>query len=115
MTEAAPGVLFTPPGTGDTSARSAGVPHFFTDVALGRPVGDPPTGELLIRGPNLFDRPVATLDPAEVRRHFETRLARGKVPRYVRFVDELPRTTTGKIRRAELRHLASENVPEGEP
>lgn len=39
---------------------------------------------------------------AQVRRVVSDNLARHKVPRDVEFVDELPRTMTGKIRRAEL-------------
>jgi acyl-coenzyme A synthetase/AMP-(fatty) acid ligase len=35
------------------------------------------------------------------------------VPRRLEFVDALPRTETGKIRRAALRELASSNSPGG--
>lgn len=43
------------------------------------------------------------LDPAELIRHLEPRLARFAIPRYVEIVDELPMTENGKIRKAELR------------
>jgi crotonobetaine/carnitine-CoA ligase len=36
-------------------------------------------------------------------RHLEPRLARFAIPRYLEFVDELPLTDTGKIRRWDLR------------
>jgi O-succinylbenzoic acid--CoA ligase len=38
----------------------------------------------------------------ELRRHCATRLARYKVPKQVRFVSSLPRTSSGKLRRREL-------------
>lgn len=39
----------------------------------------------------------------ELQAHVRTRLAAHEVPRRVEFVDDLPRTTTGKIMRRELR------------
>ena len=42
----------------------------------------------------------------EVREHVKANLARYKVPRDVVFLDELPRTATGKILKRELRNLA---------
>ena len=44
----------------------------------------------------------------ELQEHVRTRLAPYEVPRTVEFVDELPLTVTGKIRRAELRRLEAE-------
>jgi fatty-acyl-CoA synthase len=44
----------------------------------------------------------ASLTAAEVKAHVRDHLARYKVPRTVAFVDELPRTTTGKLRRRDL-------------
>jgi acyl-CoA synthetase (AMP-forming)/AMP-acid ligase II/NAD(P)-dependent dehydrogenase (short-subunit alcohol dehydrogenase family) len=38
----------------------------------------------------------------ELRAYVRTRLARHKVPREIRFVDEIPRTSTGKVKRHEL-------------
>jgi fatty-acyl-CoA synthase len=60
MTEASPGVLMAM-GHGTLERPvSAGVPHFFTDVALRRKDGiitsGPGQGELLIRGPNVLRR-----------------------------------------------------------
>lgn len=58
MTEGAPGVFMATPEGGAERPTSAGVPHFFVDVALGTAEGDtsdpPGVGELLIRGPNVF-------------------------------------------------------------
>ncbi|WP_017624862.1 crotonase/enoyl-CoA hydratase family protein [Nocardiopsis chromatogenes] len=204
MTEAAPGVSMEaalPDG-----APSAGAPHFFTDTALLGPDGRPApadgggTGELLVRGPNVFpgywNRPVeeagfltdggapggpgdwfrtgdavragdgllhvvdrvkdvyisggenvypaeveavlselpqvaaaavvgrpderwgeagvafieaapgVAADPAPIREHLEARLARFKLPKEVVFVDELPRTASGKVLRHRLRARA---------
>lgn len=47
-------------------------------------------------------RPGSELTEAEVLAHVRRRLARYKVPREVTFLDVLPRTTTGKLRRTEL-------------
>ena len=55
--------------------------------------------------------PLAVVVPAEgrepseqeIRAHLEGRLARYKIPKSVRFVDELPRTASGKIRKIEVR------------
>jgi fatty-acyl-CoA synthase len=42
-------------------------------------------------------------DADELRGFVKSNLARYKVPRDVVFVDELPRTATGKVRKRELR------------
>jgi fatty-acyl-CoA synthase len=36
------------------------------------------------------------------------KLARHKIPRYVRTIDEFPMTITGKVRKVELREMAVE-------
>jgi fatty-acyl-CoA synthase len=46
-----------------------------------------------------------TLDEALVKDHVRANLARYKVPREVRFLDELPRNATGKLLRQELAGL----------
>jgi acyl-CoA synthetase (AMP-forming)/AMP-acid ligase II len=49
-------------------------------------------------------RPEATLSLADVRAHFSTAgIARHKTPERLEIVDSLPRTATGKARKAELR------------
>jgi fatty-acyl-CoA synthase len=47
-------------------------------------------------------RPGAALTQAEAKAYVRDHLARYKVPRTVAFVDALPRTTTGKLRRLDL-------------
>ncbi len=42
---------------------------------------------------------------AALQQHVRTRLAGHEVPRRVEFVEDLPRTTTGKIMRRALRDL----------
>jgi acetyl-CoA synthetase len=44
----------------------------------------------------------------ELKDHVRRRLAAYQYPRIVKFVDELPLTTSGKINRAELRRRAQE-------
>lgn len=44
----------------------------------------------------------------DVRAHLENRIARYKIPKRVEVVDELPRTASGKIRKAELRQTYSD-------
>ncbi len=46
----------------------------------------------------------ATVDPAALDAHCRDRMASFKRPRYIRVVDELPKTATGKIKRFELRN-----------
>jgi len=46
-----------------------------------------------------------TLDPDEVRSYLDGRIARYKIPKRVEIVSELPRTASGKIRKADLRRL----------
>jgi long-chain acyl-CoA synthetase len=48
-------------------------------------------------------KPGATVDPDEVIAWAKERMAAYKYPRFVEVVDELPKTTTGKILRRELR------------
>lgn len=43
----------------------------------------------------------------EIRAHVKARLATYEYPREVEFIDELPMTTTGKVRRSELKSRAS--------
>jgi fatty-acyl-CoA synthase len=51
--------------------------------------------------------PGTTLDPEAVRTALRDRLAGFKIPRHIRFADELPKTATGKIRKPDLRaHFA---------
>jgi crotonobetaine/carnitine-CoA ligase len=47
--------------------------------------------------------PGADLDPAELIEFLRPRCAHHMIPRYVRVVDELPKTPTAKVKKAELR------------
>ncbi len=47
---------------------------------------------------------------AEIADHVKSRLAAYEFPRVVRFIDDMPMTTTGKIIRAELRARAEQHV-----
>jgi len=73
------------------------------DVAESAAVGVPDerSGELVKAV--IVLRPGAALTEDAVREHCAERLARFKVPRAVQFVDELPYSPTGKVRRASLR------------
>jgi crotonobetaine/carnitine-CoA ligase len=48
-------------------------------------------------------KPGVVIDPAELLQFLIPRMAHFMVPRYVRFVDSLPKTPTNKIQKAELR------------
>jgi fatty-acyl-CoA synthase len=52
----------------------------------------------------------ALLTEEQLRSHLEGRLARYKIPKSVVFVAEMPRTASGKIRKAELRKLTPGHV-----
>jgi benzoate-CoA ligase len=62
-------------------------------------------------------KPGVARDPdfaAELKDFVKSRLAPYKTPRWIEFVDELPKTPTGKIRRNMLRHSAAANEsPQG--
>jgi acyl-CoA synthetase (AMP-forming)/AMP-acid ligase II len=45
----------------------------------------------------------ASVTDKDIKAHVKSNLAGYKVPRDVEFVDELPRTSTGKILKRELR------------
>ena len=45
----------------------------------------------------------------ELRQHVKSQLAPYKYPRWIEFIDELPKTATGKIQRFKLRARASES------
>jgi fatty-acyl-CoA synthase len=202
MTEASPGVFLAVPDGARARPVSMGVPHFFTDVRLADLPGaadGADTGELLVRGLNVFrgywDRPddtaaalaggwfhsgdvvrieadgwgyvvdrikdviisggeniypaevetainalpgivdcavvaapderwgevglafVVVSDPAawdeqSLRSALTGTLAAFKVPKHVRFVADLPRTATGKVRKQQLRAAAVPPTPE---
>ena len=75
------------------------LPGVVESAAVGEP--DDRTGEQVVAF--VVVRQDATLTEDEVRDHCAATLARFKVPKTVRFVDELPHSPTGKLRRASLR------------
>ncbi|MFE0190366.1 AMP-binding protein [Streptomyces sp. NPDC058989] len=88
-------------------------PREVEDVLYGHPavreaavvgVPDPYRGETVKAYVSL--RPGQDLDPAELSAYCEERLAAYKYPREVEILAELPKTTSGKILRRELRHRA---------
>jgi fatty-acyl-CoA synthase len=48
-------------------------------------------------------RPGATVTEGELIEHVQTKIARYKAPKAVEFVPDLPKTSTGKIQKFELR------------
>ena len=50
-------------------------------------------------------KPGATADEAELKAFVKERLAPYKYPRFIEFMDELPKTATGKIQRFKLREI----------
>ncbi len=75
------------------------LPDVVESAAVGVP--DERTGEQVLAV--LVLRDGAELTEDEVREHCAARLARFKVPSTVQFVDALPYSVTGKVRRASLR------------
>jgi fatty-acyl-CoA synthase len=93
----------------EIEAVVAGLPDVLGCAVVGVP--DPRWGEVGCAFVVL--RPGAGLDEPMLRAHLERHLARYKIPRYVRFVADLPRTSTGKIRKAALRQRAAgTTIPE---
>ena len=76
----------------------AGHPAVADAAVFGVP--DEQFGQRLAGSIVLADGASATED--ELKEYVRSRLARHKVPREIAFVDELPRTATGKLRRAAL-------------
>jgi fatty-acyl-CoA synthase len=54
----------------------------------------------------VVQRPEAQLTEADVLGPLAGQLARYKIPKYVQFIEALPRTATGKVRKADLRAAA---------
>jgi fatty-acyl-CoA synthase len=54
----------------------------------------------------------SALTEQDVLAHCHTRLARYKIPKHVRFVDELPRTGSGKVKKDALRRAFAEFAKE---
>ena len=52
-----------------------------------------------------------TMQEADVLAYLNGRVARYKIPKKVVFVDAIPRTTSGKVAKAELRIRLQSGVP----
>ena len=46
----------------------------------------------------------------ELKEFCKAKISHYKYPRWIRFVDDLPKTATGKIRRFKLREIIGENI-----
>jgi len=92
----------------EIEAVGAACPGVAECACIGVP--DDKTGEAV----KLFvvRRPGAELDEATVLAHCRHELAAYKVPRFVAFLDALPKSTVGKILRRELRDLSGARPPE---
>ena len=66
-------------------------------------VADERKGETV--GAAIVPRPGETLTSEEVIAYCQERLARYKIPKYVKIMDSLPKTPTGKILRRQLRDM----------
>ena len=53
-------------------------------------------------------KPGAEMDEAEVQEYFRSKMARHKIPKYVRFMTAFPVTASGKIQKFKLREEAIE-------
>ena len=86
----------------DVEAVASGCPGVAECACVGVP--DEKTGEAV----KLFvvKMPGAALTEAQVIAHCRTGMTAYKVPKIVRFVDALPKSTVGKILRRELRNVA---------
>jgi fatty-acyl-CoA synthase len=70
-------------------------------------VPDPRLGEEIVAWIQLHPGAPA-LTVADIRRFATGKLARYKVPRYLRMVDSFPMTVSGKVRKVEMRRQAIE-------
>jgi len=84
----------------------AGHPQIKSSVVVG--VSDERMGQVPYAFVQLVED--ATLTSQEVIDYCSARIAQYKVPRFVSFVQEFPRTETGKVRRAVMATMAEEEV-----
>ncbi|HEY0833858.1 MAG TPA: AMP-binding protein [Azospirillum sp.] len=76
------------------------------DVAEAAVVGVPDAIDGTAIKAHVVARPGSALDEAQVRRHCRARLESRLMPKFIAFCTALPKTDTGKIRRAALAELA---------
>ncbi len=87
---------------GDIEEAIAELPGVSEVAAIG--IDDEVLGQVIKA--YVVPHPHDTPDVAAIRAHCRQRLAAYKVPRHIEFVDALPRTASGKIRRAALAEVA---------
>ncbi len=80
------------------------------DIAEAAVIGraDPRWGEVVVAV--VVRKPNANIGKEEVLRLFEGRIARYKHPKDVMFVTQMPKTALGKLRREEVRRMASDQA-----
>lgn len=80
--------------------------HTFPDVADVQIIGvpDPKYGEELLAWVKL--KRGSTIQEEDIREYCRGKIARYKIPRYVRFVDSFPMTVTGKIQKFRMREIS---------
>ena len=97
-------------GPGEIEDCLIGHPAVLIAAAIGVP--DEIRGEVVkafvVAAPGAVRSPELVAELQQLVRH---RLAPYEVPRAIEFIDELPLTVTGKIRRGELRRLEAERPP----
>jgi fatty-acyl-CoA synthase len=62
----------------------------------------------------IIPRPGTSLSQEAVREFCQGKIARYKIPRYVKFVDSFPMTVTGKVQKFKMRETAIEELELGE-
>ena len=77
------------------------------DVALAAVIGMPDARWGEVGHAFVVLKPGSEAGEPDLRAHCEARLARFKVPKHFRIVEDLPRTATGKIRKNRLRESAA--------
>jgi acyl-coenzyme A synthetase/AMP-(fatty) acid ligase len=93
-------------GPAEVESTLMGHPAVRECAVVGRP--DPARGEIVVALVTLRDGFVASPELAQqLQTYVKAQTAPYKHPRAVQFVDELPKTASGKIHRAEVRRLAN--------
>lgn len=96
-------------GPGEIEDVLMGHPAVMQAAVIGKP--DPLRGEIIKA--YIIPREGVKADAelkAQLQKHVKQRLAAHEYPREIEFIDSLPMTTTGKVRRVELRARAVQNL-----